>query len=74
MKIAPNVFIPTQDIMKMAYITECLIMTEKPVALMGGGACGKGSFMREFLFAQVYTFAKDIHVDHVTCSHHTNSY
>ena len=68
-----NVYVPTPDIVRMMHTVEVLVMSQNPILLTGDAACGKSSFMKDFINQQLFVYAKDISSEHVTCSHHLDS-
>jgi hypothetical protein len=65
--------VPTIETVKVAFVMESLLTTQKPVAICGDGACGKTSMIKDFVFNQIFLFTQGTYSDHITCSHYTNS-
>jgi len=73
MRLIQNVFVPTVESAKANFVMESLLTTQKPIAVVGDGACGKSSMIKDFIFNQMYLFTSQTFTDHVTCSHYTTS-
>lgn len=73
MRLIQNIYVPTMETVKVAYVMESLLTTLKPVAICGDGACGKTSMIKDFVFNQIFLFTQGTYSDHITCSHYTNS-
>jgi GTPase SAR1 family protein len=44
------------ETVKVAFVMESLLTTQKPVAICGDGACGKTSMIKDFVFNQIFLF------------------
>ena len=42
--------VATLETIKVAFVIESLLTTQKPVAICGDGACGKSSLIKDFIF------------------------
>jgi len=52
---------------------EVLATTQQPILMVGESASGKSSFMKDFINTQIYTYAKEVSTEHITCSYHLDS-
>jgi GTPase SAR1 family protein len=56
MRLLQNIYVPTMETVKVAFVMESLLTTQKPVAICGDGACGKTSMIKDFVFNQIFLF------------------
>ena len=68
-RLIQNIVIPTYDTIRYNYVMELLLTTQKPTMIMGEGASGKSSLIKDMLFVQILQFAQNFFIDHCTCSH-----
>lgn len=57
MRLIQNIYVPTLETVKVTYVMESLITTQKPIAICGDGASGKSSMIKDFVFNQVFMFS-----------------
>ena len=53
---------------------ELLLTTQKPILVLGEGGSCKSNLIKDMCFSQIGQFAQHTFIEHVTCSHYTNSF
>ena len=68
-----NVFVPSTDTIRYAYILESLITNQTSALVVGPACSGRSSLVRSLLFRSVFDFTRQLITDHITMSNHYDS-
>jgi len=66
-----NLFVPSIDNIRHAYILECLVTRQQSAIVIGPGCSGRSALVRNLLFDAVNEFSKKLQTEHITMSSHS---